>query len=180
MGFDPISMAATAASALFSKAGIGAIATAGAGAVSAAAAYQQRKAAALQADYAAELQERQAGEESRRAKENQRRAMENRREYLATVRVRQAASGLRTGQGSPLAVLGEITSRADEQIYDLTEQMAGRVSLLRDQARMSRWQADQHQQAAPWELFGNLLQSGVRGAGAYSRGRKFYGGGRRA
>lgn len=148
--------------------------TAASGVVSALGQSAARKAQADQAKYAATLQTRQADEQARRNKQNLRRSLDQRREYLAAVRTRMAQSGLQM-RGTPLAVLGEITSRADESIYDLTEDMAQQVGLLRERASMTAWEGEQQARARGPELFGNLLQAGARTAGSYYRGRQFYG-----
>lgn len=124
-------------------------------------------AATDRAEYQARLQERQAQDELNVAKENARRKREDRNRYLARVALSQAASGFETDQGTPLEVLGDITNRLDEQIYDYTEAAMARVGQLRAGAAMSRYSASQIQGSKNMSTFGTLLKTGARAYSAY-------------
>jgi len=169
MGFVVPVLAGAAGSAMSSLGGAAAVASAASTAVTGASAWygarQQAAGARQQADYAADLAERQASLETDRLKENQRRLRANRRRYLEAARVRQANTGIRPDTGSPLAVMREITTVADEELHDFTEQALGRIHYMRDQARMTRWEGAQAAAAAPGAM--SLLGVGARSWGRW-------------
>lgn len=143
--------------------------SAGAGLAQTYSSYQASKAAEQRAKYDATMQERQANEEKETAKENLRRKRDDRNRYLAQVALSQTASGFESSTGTPLEVLGDITNRLDEDIYDYGEAAMARVSQLRAGAQMSRYTGKQIAKARPLQLFGNLLQTGASSYSAYSR-----------
>lgn len=152
MGFDPITIG---------------VMTAVGGLASTAMQYQASRAAEDQAKYAAKLQDRQAADERETLKENARRKREDRNRYLARVALEQANSGIRSDQGTPVAVLGDITNRLDEELYDYTESALARIGQLQAGAAMSRYAARQERASRPVSAFGSLLQTGARAYGAY-------------
>lgn len=83
-----------------------------------------QKSAQNAADAASENQQnllaRRAANQRQALVENTSRQQANKARQMARLRVAQAASGFVTGAGTPLAILGDMESRMDEQINETT------------------------------------------------------------
>lgn len=151
--------------------------TAASGVASGVVQYRASQAAEDRAEYQADLQDRQATDERNTLRENMRRKMDDRRRYLAKVALHQANSGAMADTGTPLEVLGDITNRLDEEIYDYGEAALARVGQLRAGAEMSRYAAQQTAAARPISAFGSLLKTTASTYSAYDQAQYRYGNG---
>lgn len=122
------------------------------------------QAANQQAKYNAAMQERQAGDERERLKVNSSRMLDDKRREMARMELYFHNSGASATSGTPLAVLGEVSSRLDEQIEDFATRSLAGISRLEDSARITRWSGKQAARAGVVSGFGTLLSRTASGA----------------
>ena len=124
---------------------------------------QQAKAARQAAEYNNLLAQREADNREKEASQGITRERANQRAALAEISNRLAGSGVQTGTGTPLAIIGETAGRFEVGIADAARAASIQAASMRAKGAMGLWEAGQVSAAARTQMFATGI-AGLSGA----------------
>jgi hypothetical protein len=142
---------------------------AGAG-ISAYSSHQQGKAQERMAHHNAKIAQNAANNEALAASENAKRQRDENRRRLASIRGKMAKSGVNTGAGSAVDVLGTASSELELQALDLFRDSEIRRRNFQSQGAMSLFEGSQAKAAGNINAIGSLISGAGSAADSYVSG----------
>lgn len=131
---------------------------------------QASKATTAAANYNNKLAGQAAHNQELQAVEGIKRQRINNRAALGQIRLEMANSGTQTGEGSPLAVLGETAGRMEVGIADAARNSALQAASARAQGKMGLWEADQSAKSAQLQMAATAISAAGSIASGYQSG----------
>lgn len=132
---------------------------------------EQAKAAQQAAAYNNQLALAEAKNRERETTQGIIRTRQNNAAGLSELRARLASSGVQTGTGTPLTVIGETAGRLELGIADAARAASMQAASLRAQGKMGLWEADQAARASRLSMAATGIQGLSAAFGKYSEGK---------
>jgi hypothetical protein len=130
---------------------------------------EQAKAAEQAAAYNNQLALNEAKNRERETTQGIIRTRQNNAAGLSELRARLASSGVQTGTGTPLTVIGETAGRLELGIADSARAASMQAASLRAQGKMGLWEAEQNSRASRLSMAATGIQGLSAAFGKYSK-----------